>query len=275
MVGRSRNLRVPRKTDQDLQIMARAGAIAAEALQAAAAAVRPGISSLELDKIAEDAIRARGAAPSFKGYRGYPGTLCVEINDIVVHGIPRADEIVREGDVVGLDVGAYYNGFHGDTATTVAVGEVDAGTQRLLTVTEQALWAGIKQALPGAMLGDISRAVQQFVESQGFSCVRDLVGHGIGRQMHEPPQVPNFFEPRQFSDYDLRLRPGMVLAIEPMVNAGRHELKLDHDGWTMRTADGRLSAHFEHTVAVTKDQPLILTECRGASASPGDGCTDG
>lgn len=259
MAGRGRNPRVPRKSDQDLEIMAQAGAIAAEALRAAAAAVRPGISSLELDKIAEEAIRARGAAPSFKGYRGYPGTLCVEINDVVVHGIPRIDEVVREGDIVGLDVGAYYRGFHGDTATTVAVGEVSDEARRLMAVTERALWVAIEQAVPGATLGDISRSIQQFVEGHGFSCVRDLVGHGIGRQMHEPPQVPNFYEPRQFADYDLRLRPGMVLAIEPMINAGAHELKLDQDGWTMRTADGRLSAHFEHTVAVTKDQPLVLT----------------
>lgn len=239
--------------------MARAGAIAAEALQAAAAAVQPGVSSLELDQVAEAVIRGHGAAPSFKGYRGYPGTLCVEINDVVVHGIPRRDEVVREGDIVGLDVGAYYQGFHGDTATTVPVGDVSAEAKRLLTVTEQALWVGIRQATAGNTLGDISRSIQRFVEEHGFSCVRDLVGHGIGRQMHEPPQVPNFYEPRQFADYDLRLRPGMVLAIEPMVNAGGWELQLEGDGWTMRTADGRLSAHVEHTVAVTKDEPLILT----------------
>lgn len=263
MIGRSRNLKVSRKTPQDLEIMARAGAIAAEALHVAAEAVRPGISSLELDKIAEDVIRAAGAAPSFKGYRGYPGTLCVEINDVVVHGIPRASEVVREGDIVGLDVGACYQGFHGDTATTVPVGEVSAEAQRLMAATEEALWAGIGQAVAGAVLGDVSRAIQDCVEAQGFSCVRDLVGHGIGRQMHEPPQVPNFFEPRQFPDYDLRLRPGMVLAIEPMVNAGTYELRCDQDRWTMRTADGRLSAHFEHTVAVTKEQPLILTQLEG------------
>ena len=158
-----------------------------------------------------------------------------------------------------LDVGAYFNGFHGDTATTVAVGDVDDETLRLLRVTEEALMAGVARAVPGNVLGDISRAVQEVVERNGFSCVRDLVGHGIGRQMHEAPQVPNFFEPRQFADYDLRLRPGMVLAIEPMVNAGGYQLRLDQDGWTMRTADGRLSAHFEHTVAITKGEPLILT----------------
>ena len=266
MAGRSRNLRVPRKSAQDLQTMAMAGAIAARALQAAADAVRPGISSLELDKIAEDVIRAAGATPSFKGYRGYPGSLCVEINDVVVHGIPRAEEIVREGDVVGLDVGAFYQGFHGDTATTVPVGEVSDEAQRLLAATQEALWIGIGQARPGQMLGDVSRAIQRFVEGHGFSCVRDLVGHGIGRQMHEAPQVPNFHDPAQFRDYGLLLRPGMVLAIEPMVNAGGWELKLDQDRWTMRTADGKLSAHFEHTVAITKDEPLVLTSVEGQKA---------
>lgn len=239
--------------------MARAGEIAAQALEAAAEAVRPGISSLELDKISEEVIRAAGAVPSFKGYRGYPGTLCVEINDVVVHGIPRDEEVVREGDVVGLDVGAYFEGFHGDTATTVAVGEVTEEAAGLLKVSSEALWLGIEAAVAGALLGDVSQAIQRHVEEHGFSCVTDLVGHGIGRQMHEPPQVPNFYNPRQFSDYNLKLRPGMVLAIEPMVNAGGPQLRLDRDGWTMRTADGRLSAHFEHTVAITKDAPLVLT----------------
>jgi len=250
---------VPRKSSEEIEIMARAGQITAQALQVAAAAVRPGISSLELDKIAEEAIRAAGAVPSFKGYRGYPGTLCVELNDVVVHGIPRAEEIIREGDLVGLDIGAYFEGFHGDTATTVAVGEVGDDARHLLQATEEALGVGITHAVAGGLLGDLSRAIQEFVEARGFSCVTDLVGHGIGRQMHEPPQVPNFYEPRSFPDYDLKLRPGMVLAIEPMVNAGTSQLRLDNDQWTMRTADGRLSAHFEHTVAITKDGPLVLT----------------
>lgn len=252
-------MKVIRKTEAELEIMARAGEIAAQALEAAAEAVRPGISSLELDKISEEVIRAAGAVPSFKGYRGYPGTLCVEINDVVVHGIPRDEEVVREGDVVGLDVGAYFEGFHGDTATTVAVGEVTEEAAGLLKVSSEALWLGIEAAVAGALLGDVSQAIQRHVEEHGFSCVTDLVGHGIGRQMHEPPQVPNFYNPRQFSDYNLKLRPGMVLAIEPMVNAGGPQLRLDRDGWTMRTADGRLSAHFEHTVAITKDAPLVLT----------------
>lgn len=267
MVGKSRNLKVLRKSEEEIEIMALAGKITAEALDVAAKAVRPGMSSLELDKIAEEVIRSAGAVPSFKGYRGYPGTLCVEINDIVVHGIPRTTEVVQDGDVVGLDVGAFYEGFHGDSATTVAVGEIGEEAKRLLVATEHALWVGIEQAVAGKFLGDISKAIQDYVEAQGFSCVTDLVGHGIGRNMHEPPQVPNFYSPRQFADYDLKLRPGMVLAIEPMVNAGGPELKLDRDGWTMRTADGRLSAHFEHTVAVTKDKPLVLTSLTKANGA--------
>lgn len=267
MVGKSRNLKVLRKSDEEIEIMAQAGRITAQALDAAAKAVRPGISSLELDKIAEEVILSAGAAPSFKGYRGYPGTLCVEINDIVVHGIPRMTEVVHEGDIVGLDVGAFYRGFHGDSAITVGVGEISEDAQRLMAATERALWVGIEQAVAGKFLGDISKAIQDYVEAQGFSCVTDLVGHGIGRQMHEAPQVPNFYNPRQFADYDLKLRPGMVLAIEPMVNAGGPELKLDRDGWTMRTADGRLSAHFEHTVAVTKDKPLVLTSLTKANGA--------
>jgi methionyl aminopeptidase len=259
MMGRGRRVNVPRKSSEEIEIMYRAGQITAQALEVVAAAVRPGISSLELDKLAEDVIRSAGAVPSFKGYRGYPGTLCVEINDVVVHGIPRADEVVGEGDVVGLDIGAYYEGFHGDTASTVPVGEVGAEVVRLLEVTEASLWVGIDHAQAGALLGDISRSIQAYVEDHGYSCVTDLVGHGIGRQMHEPPQVPNFYAPRQFADYDLKLRPGMVLAIEPMVNAGTSQLRLDNDQWTMRTADGQLSAHFEHTVAITKDGPLVLT----------------
>ncbi len=262
VAGRGRNLRIPRKSAEELECMAQAGAIAGEALAAAAAAVRPGISSLELDRIAEEVIRAAGAEPSFKGYRGYPATLCVEINDVVVHGIPRADEIVREGDVVGLDVGAFYLGFHADTATTVAVGEVSEAAQALVRATEEALRLGIAQAIAGNLLCEISRAIEGHVERCGFSCVRDLVGHGIGRQMHEPPQIPNFYSPRQFPDYDVRLRPGMVLAIEPMVNAGGSALRVDDDRWTMRTADGQLSAHFEHTVAVSKEGPVILTTPR-------------
>lgn len=262
--GHGRTVRVPRRTPEELELMAAAGQITAQALEVAAAAVAPGISSLELDKLAEAVIRDAGAVPSFKGYRGYPGTLCVEVNDVVVHGIPRADEILREGDLVGLDVGAFYQGFHGDAATTVAVGEISAEGTRLMAATEAALALGIAQAVAGAELGEISRTIETYIVQQGFSCVTDLVGHGIGRQMHEPPQVPNFYNPRQFADYGVKLRPGMVLAIEPMVNAGGAALRLDPDQWTLRTADGRLSAHFEHTVAITKEGPVILTTTQRA-----------
>jgi methionyl aminopeptidase len=264
IAGSGRALRIPRKSSEELQHMAAAGAITAQALAAVVQAVGPGVSSLELDQIAEAVIREAGATPSFKGYRGYPGTLCVEINDVVVHGIPRADEVMHEGDIVGLDIGACCEGFHGDAATTVAVGAVSEVARRLLEATETALAIGVQRAQPGGVLGDISQGIAQHVEAQGFSCVTDLVGHGIGRQMHEAPQVPNFYDPRHFRDYETRLRPGMVLAIEPMVNAGGAALRLDPDQWTMRTADGQLSAHFEHTVAITKEGPVILTTIQRA-----------
>ena len=225
--------------------------------------LKEGVSSLELDGIAEEIIRQAGAEPSFKGYRGYPASLCVEVNDVVVHGIPRADEIIREGDVVGLDVGAYREGFHGDTATTVAVGEVSAEATRLMVAAREALRAGIQKAVAGGLVRDISQAIQGHVESCGFSCVRALVGHGIGRKMHEGLQVPNFHEPGQFPDYEVRLRPGMTLAIEPMVNAGGPDVRMEDDGWTVRTADGSLSVHYEHTVAIGKDGTVALTELEG------------
>jgi methionyl aminopeptidase len=255
-----RTLRVTRKSAVELEIMAEAGRITALALQAAAAAVAPGVSTLEIDRVAEEVIREAGAIPSFKGYRGYPATVCVEVNEVVVHGIPRAEEVLREGDVVGLDVGACYEGFHGDSALTVGCGEVSEEAQRLMDVTAASLEAGIAAAVVGNLLGDISQAIEAVVQAAEFSCVRDLVGHGIGRQMHEAPQVPNFYDPRQCTDYDLLLRPGMTLAIEPMVNAGGPELRLEADQWTLRTADGELSAHFEHTIAVTKEGPVILTK---------------
>lgn len=261
--GRRNRDRIERKNAEDLDKMAAAGHIARLALETAAQAAVPGVSSLELDKIAEDVIRSAGATPSFKGYRGYPGSLCVEINDVVVHGIPRSDEVINEGDIVGLDVGAYFEGFHGDTALTVLVEPVSEEARLLVSVTEKALMAAIDKARAGNTIGDIARAVEELVESHGFSCVRDLVGHGIGRQLHEAPQVPNFYEPGQFSEYDLKLRPGMTLAIEPMVNTGTAALIVGSDGWTMRTADGGLSAHVEHTVAVTKDEPIILSKVRG------------
>mgnify|MGYP000906999894 CR=1 FL=1 len=250
---------VMRKSDKEIELMAQAGAITGAALQATLDALRPGVTTAEVDKIAEQVIRDAGAVPSFKGFRGYPASTCIEINDVVVHGIPSEDVVVEEGDIVGVDVGAYFEGFHGDTAATLAIGDVSDEARDLISVTEASLRAGIDAAQAGNRLKAIPMAIQECVEAAGFSVVRQLLGHGIGRQMHEPPQVPNYYSPGEFPDYELQLRPGIVLAIEPMVNVGGVAVTVDSDGWTTRTADGSLSAHFEHTIAVTKDGPRILT----------------
>ena len=257
--GRRQPVQVARRSPAEIQTAGHAGHIVAETLQLLRSHIRPGITTIELDKLAEAHIRARGALPSFKGYKGYPATICVEIEDVVVHGIPDSTRL-SAGQLVGIDLGACYQGFHGDSAVTVPVGEVDEERQRLLQITEQALWAGIEQARAGHELCAVCHAVQQCVESAGFSVVRSLVGHGIGHQMHEPPQIPNFVSAGEFKDYELVLEPGMILAIEPMVNIGTAEVCADDDGWTVHTADGRPSAHFEHTVAVTEREALILTE---------------
>jgi methionyl aminopeptidase len=222
------------------------------------AAVAAGVTTSDLDNLAREFLREQDAEPSFLGYHGYPAALCVAVDDVVVHGIPNAQPL-RDGQIVGMDLGVYYEGFHADSARTVPVGEVDEVRERLLEVTQACLQAGIAQAQPGNKLGQISAAVQEVAEAAGFSVVRDLVGHGIGRSVHEPPQVPNFLAPGQFTEYDLTLRPGMTLALEPMINAGSCEVGIDADGWTVRTADGRPSAHFEHTLAVTRRGPEILT----------------
>lgn len=234
--------------------MRRACAAAAEILAAVAAMVQPGVTTAELDEAAGELIRQAGGKSPFFGYRGYPGSICVSVNDEVVHGIPGRRRI-QYGDIVSLDVGIILDGFVGDNATTVAVGVVAPRTQQLLEVTQQALAAGIAAARPGARVGDISYAVQSTVEAQGFSVVREFVGHGVGRQMHEEPQIPNFGK----RGTGLRLRPGLTLAIEPMINAGTAEVKMLSDGWTVVTADGAPSAHFEHTVLVTEGEPEILT----------------
>lgn len=218
-------------------------------------AVRPGVSTAELDRLAESRARTLGAAPAFLGYRGYPASVCISVNEEIVHGIPSAKRLLVEGDIVGIDFGAVLGGFYGDAAISVGVGGISAAAQRLLDVTRESLARAIGAAQPGRRIGDIGAAVQDFVEAQGFSVVRDFVGHGIGRNLHEPPHVPNYGT-RGTGDL---LLPGMVLAIEPMVNAGVPETSLLGDGWTAVTADGALSAHFEHTVVITQEGPEILT----------------
>ena len=233
------------KTPAEIAVMAEASRVVAEVLAVVRKAVCPGISTEELDRIAEEAIRSKGAVPAFKGYRNYPKTLCASVNEQVVHGIPSKRKL-KEGDIIGLDLGAIVGGFYGDSAITVAVGRIPEETAKLVQVTEESLYLGIKQAVVGNRLTDISNAVQQHIESAGFSVVTEFVGHGIGRQLHEEPQVPNYGKPGQGP----RLQPGMVLAIEPMVNMGRSAVRVLEDRWTAVTVDGSLSAHFEHTIAV-------------------------
>lgn len=250
---------VQRRSAGELDLMARAGEISAAALARALEAIEPGVSTSTIDRIAEETIREAGAVPSFLGFNGYPASTCISVNDVVVHGIPSDDIRIEEGDIVGVDVGAIYKRYHGDNAATKAVGDVPTETLRLLQVTSECLALAIEQAQSGNLLKDISWAVQEHAEGAGYSVVRQLLGHGIGRQMHEPPQVPNYYSAGEFAEYELTLRPGMVLAIEPMINAGGPAVKVDADGWTTRTADGSLSAHFEHTVAVTKNGPRVMT----------------
>lgn len=233
------------KTPAEIDVMAAASRVVAEALGIVREAVRPGISTDELDSIAEREIRARGAIPAFKGYRNYPKTLCVSVNEQVVHGIPSGRKL-KDGDIIGLDLGAIVGGFYGDSAVTVAVGRILPETEKLVRVTKEALYLGIQQAVVGNRLTDISHAVQSHVEAAGFSVVTEFVGHGIGRQLHEEPQVPNYGK----SGQGPRLQSGMVLAIEPMVNMGGSAVRVLDDRWTAVTVDGSLSAHFEHTIAI-------------------------
>jgi len=240
--------------------MRRANLIVAEVLSELRQHVRPGVSTAELDRIAEDHTRRLGARPAFKGYEVgghvFPRSVCISINDEVVHGIPSDQRVFREGDLVGLDFGVCYQGFYGDAAVTVPVGRVDAESERLMRTAEGALWAGIEQIRVGHRLGDVSAAIQERVEREGFSVVRQFVGHGIGTALHEEPQVPNFGQ----RDRGVRLREGMVLAVEPMVNAGGPEVVIKDDGWTAVTKDGRRSAHFEHSIAVTSNGPYVLSQ---------------
>ena len=244
------------KTVDEIAVMAWASRVVAETLEVLKNAVHPGITTDELDRLAEQEIRARGARPAFKGYRSYPKTLCASVNEQVVHGIP-SKRVLKEGDIIGLDLGAIVEGFYGDSAVTVVVGQGSDRNVHLLRVTEEAMYLGIKQAVVGHRLSDISHAIQQHVESAGYSVVTEFVGHGIGRQLHEEPQVPNYGKPGQGP----RLQAGMVLAIEPMVNVGKAAVKVLEDRWTAVTVDGSLSAHFEHTIAIEPSgPPRILSQ---------------
>ncbi|MBA2604514.1 MAG: type I methionyl aminopeptidase [Acidobacteria bacterium] len=249
------------KSPGEIERMRVANALVARVLAELAETVAPGVTTRDLDALAEKLVRAGGAEPAFKGYRGYPATLCASVNEQVVHGIPSARPL-DEGDIVSLDMGVKLNGFYGDSAITVPVGEVSPEVRRLLQATQAALQQGISQVRVGGRISDIGHAIQRHVESEGFSVVREFVGHGIGSALHEEPQIANYGEPGRGP----RMAEGMVLAIEPMVNMGRPAVKVLSDGWTAVTRDGSLSAHFEHTVAVTKDGPLVLT-MRSATTS--------
>ena len=241
------------KTPDEIAVMAKASRVVAEALAVLKDAVKPGITTDELDRLAETEIRARGAIPAFKGYRNYPKTLCASVNEQVVHGIP-SKRALKEGDIIGLDLGAIVGGFYGDSAVTVPVGRIEEKTATLVRVTEESLALAIEQATVGNRLSDISHAVQRHVEAAGFSVVTEFVGHGIGRQLHEEPQVPNYGRPGQGP----RLQTGMVLAIEPMVNMGGSAVRVLEDRWTAVTVDGSLSAHFEHTIAIQPSGPAVV-----------------
>ena len=243
------------KNPQELNLMKKACAISAEVLQMAGELVQPGISTWEIDRKVEEFIRSRGAIPSFKGYGGFPGSACISLNDTVIHGIPSKKIILKEGDIVSIDVGAYIDGFHGDNAYTFACGEVSEDAKRLMAATKHSLELAIEQAVKGNRIGDICNAVQTYIEAQGFSVVRDFVGHGIGRDLHEAPEVPNYGR----AGRGPRLVPGMTIAIEPMVNQYGYGVKVLDDDWTTVTKDGGLSAHFENTVLITDEKPVILT----------------
>ncbi len=243
------------KSPEEIEKIARASLIVARTLGHLREMVAPGVSTNALEQFADAYIRSNNAVPAFKGYRGYPASICTSVNHEVIHGIP-SDRMLEEGDIVGIDIGVNKDGFYGDAACTFGVGRITAEAEKLLRVTEEALCLGIRQANKANRVTDISHSIQKYVESHGFSVVRAFVGHGIGRSLHEDPQVPNFGLPGRGP----RLRPGITLAIEPMVNAGNHEVMVLGDGWTTVTVDGTLSAHFEHTVLVTEDQPRILTK---------------
>ncbi|MBI5827183.1 MAG: type I methionyl aminopeptidase [Deltaproteobacteria bacterium] len=243
------------KSAAEIEAMRRSCVIVAEVLRVLQDNVRPGSTTMDLERIAEEEIKKRRALPAFKGYKGYPFCLCTSLNNEVVHGMPSVKKVLKEGDIISMDCGVFFDGFYGDSAVTVGVGNISENARRLIEATAASLDKAIEQAMEGNRLYDISHAIQRFVEARGYSVVRDFVGHGIGRELHEPPQVPNFGPPGKGA----KLKAGMVLAIEPMINLGDCSVNVLNDGWTAVTADGKLSAHFEHTVAITHEGPYVLT----------------
>jgi methionyl aminopeptidase len=243
------------KSPREIEKIRAAGKILAETLDLLSENIRPGVTTAELDRLADEFIRSQGAKPSFKGYNGFPANICTSVDEEVVHGIPRARKLL-EGQVVGIDIGVYLDGYHSDAARTFPVGQIDAETKKHLKIGEECLDKAIEAARDGNFLGDISFAIQSHAEGAGYSVVRDLVGHGIGRSMHEEPQVPNYGKAHQ----GMLLKPGLVIAIEPMINAGGFQVRILNDKWTIVTVDGKRSVHFEHTVAIAQDGPLVLTK---------------
>lgn len=242
------------KSAREIAIMRIAGQITHGALLAAKQAVRPGITTLEIDQVVEDYIRSQGAVPSFKGYDGFPGSACISVNEEVVHGIP-GDRVLKEGDIVSVDVGAIYEGYHGDAARTYPVGTISPEAQRLIDVTRQSFYEGIKFAKLGYRLGDLGAAIQSCAEAAGYSVVREMIGHGVGKNLHESPDVPNYGH----AGHGLRFQEGMTIAVEPMINAGTRHIRQLDNGWTIVTLDGKLSAHYENSIAITDGEPVILT----------------
>lgn len=244
------------KSSREIELMRQAGRITAAARALAGEMVAPGVTTQEIDKAVHRYIKSQGAVPSFLNYNGFPASVCISVNDEVIHGIP-GNRVLREGDIVSIDVGAYKNGFHGDCAATYACGQISDEARRLIEVTKQSFYEGLKFAREGYRLPDLSGAIQRYVESNGFTVVREFVGHGIGAKLHESPEIPNFVDPRMGRPRFLR---GMTIAVEPMVNAGKAGIKVLPDGWTVKTADGRLSAHYENTILITDGEPEILTD---------------
>ena len=245
-----------KKSTREIGLMREAGRIVALAHQEVKKHIKPGISTLELDRIVEQVIRANGATPSFKGYNGFPGSICASINEVVIHGIPKATTILKDGDIIAIDIGACYKGYHGDSAWSYYVGKINPNDEKLMNVTKEALYKGLEQAKPGNRLGDISAAIGKYAKSYGYGVVEEFTGHGVGRNLHEDPAIPNYGIPNTGP----LLQAGMTLAIEPMINAGTKKVKILSDGWTTITSDRKKSAHFEHTILITDDGCEILTQ---------------